>query len=1013
MRGVTCPKCGTLNATGRFSCVKCYAPLASPTEQARAEEARAQKRRAARPPSVPLWPGRASLTSVSPYEGCAAVAAVVALAAGLTRVGGNAVWVYFAATALTALGLAYVIRCGSLDLSVGAVVALGGLVGIALADYGAAPALLAALFLGGLVGALNARLVRLKGIPPALATLCTAGVVSALILAYVPDAALVEVLGGYGTLATGRTAGIPIPVLLVLLAVVVGQYALRRLETAGGPAEAGPDTPQAAAAHVFSGAHAAAAGALLAAIEIRPAELLQSAWLLLPFAALCVGGAILAQRRAPLLCAVAGGALVALPTCGVEQSGLPVLTFLVAGVALVAGALLDPWKQHSWSALTGHLKAHGTVAAGSLCCSLVVAGAGWGVVVNALHRVPPQSAMILKAVGAVSVMQAGGTTWTAAAPRTILKGGSRVQTGPESAALVVTSQGSVVKLDPGADLTFEVIDSLEEQSRTTHLQLAAGRVWSLVKKSANEKTKFTLETPTVVAAVRGTAFSMVVSRRQHYVSCADGFVEVKAEGRTVVLKTGTETEVAPEKPPAPPRPMSTAERSGWARERPLLEQPLERKLWDYGKHGGGFLADDFGGPSLSPVLWRLRVDPDGSEVHQRNRHLEIVGDVSGGRLPTYSQGVISQSFTSRTCEAAVDVQVREGQATAVLRLADERGSPEGVGIAVHPTQGIRLEGAGRSGGATVAAKGFQTDYAHLVLRYEPGIGQVTGFCDGDPLGSVEARLGDSLHFELVCEGRRATSPTPAAVWFADFTSDVAVPAGQALRTTVAGLGPRDKPAEQSTLMLLESLGEAAVLTEVSVTYPRVRSIAKTRLFSQGSQEQRMRLSRNTGAWFLEAKGGHPADGDYLFRFVVKGEGQRLTKVMHLRETVRTQGVPPLTEKLDAETLTVRWQLPQGVGSDWIELFEAGTDHSVRMRSQPSSPGAIGVPRATLQGWRSAMAIVFAHMGAPGSEQQVEEWTKACESLRPNLRPGLEAWIEVSSPLGTDELLLRCGQQWKL
>ena len=232
MRGVTCSKCGTLNATGRFSCVKCYAPLASPAEQARAEEARAQKRRAARPPSVPLWPSRASLTSVSPYEGIAALGAIAALAVALARAGGSAVWVYFAATALAALGLAYVVRCGSLDLSVGAVVALGGLVGIALADYGAAPALLAALVVGGLVGALNARLVRLKGIPPALATLCTAGVVSALILAYVPDAALVEVLGGYGALATGRAAGLPIRLLLDVLAVVIGQYALRRLETA-------------------------------------------------------------------------------------------------------------------------------------------------------------------------------------------------------------------------------------------------------------------------------------------------------------------------------------------------------------------------------------------------------------------------------------------------------------------------------------------------------------------------------------------------------------------------------------------------------------------------------------------------------------------------------------------------------------------------------------------------------------------------------------------------------------
>lgn len=1016
MSGVQCPKCGTMNPVGRFSCAKCYAPLATPTDQARAEQARRERRRRERRPGVALWPSRQDLNTVSPYDlvalAGALVVAVLILVHGLPL----RLLVYFAAGAVSAAGLAAVVRHGGLDFSLGALMALGALIGVTLADYGAGPAVLAALLVGGALGWVNGLLIRLKDLPSALSTSGTAAVVAALMLAYIPDLKLVQDLGGYEGLATARFAGLPAPVWVLGIVLLVDQYLFRRLEGLKREGGGREDHQPAVAAHLTAGAHATLAGTLLGAANVQPGQLLTSAWHLLPFAALCVGGALFRRGRAPLTAAVAGAVFVAVPIWHVADSGLPVLTFLVAGVALVAGSVLDVWKEPSGSKLRARLRGDAASAFGMIVVAALVVGGGWGVVTDALHRVPPQTAMLLKSVGKVTVMGAGSATWTAAKPRQLLRRGARLRTGAESAALIMTAKGSRIKIDPGADVAFETIDTMQGEVRATHLRLSAGRVWSLVKHAANEKTKFDIETPTTVAAVRGTAFSLVAGRRRDYISCADGFVEVRAEGRTVILRTGTETEVEPNQPPAPPRAMSTAERNGWARERPLLERPLQSKLWDYSHRRGNALADTFAGAAIDPVLWRIRADDDGPPVTLRNGHVQLQGEVKRALTPTFSYGLITQSFTNRTCEAAVDVQIREGVGAGVLRLADERGSQEGVAIVIHPTKGISLQGPeGRKAGVGMAAQGYQSDYLHLVLRYEPGIRTVTGFCNGTPLGSLEQKLGNSLHYELLVEGRRRTRPQRVAVWFDNFSTDVALPPEESLRMTVAALGSPNKPAEQASLLVLQPLLQPHALTGVSVTHPQRRYIPKTRLFAQGAERDKMHFDKRIQAWVVHTTGTRPADGDYIFQFGIRGTAQHATKWMHLRETERPPSLPPLVERLTPTVLEIRWDPPQAAGADWVEVYDLKGKRSRWYVEQANSPtpNALSIPRGDLAGWHTVLAVVFARLGPTPAALPVGEWSAACASLRPYLRPGMDAWLTTSSPHGTDEFILRCGRTWKL
>src|ERR687890_342776 len=74
---------------------------------------------------------------------------------------------------LVALGMTFVIMTGGIDLSVGSVVALGGVVAIKVGEHGLLPGLLAGIAAGAAVGALNGFLITRLRLQPFIVTLAT------------------------------------------------------------------------------------------------------------------------------------------------------------------------------------------------------------------------------------------------------------------------------------------------------------------------------------------------------------------------------------------------------------------------------------------------------------------------------------------------------------------------------------------------------------------------------------------------------------------------------------------------------------------------------------------------------------------------------------------------------------------------------------------------------------------------------------------------------------------------
>jgi ribose transport system permease protein len=133
-------------------------------------------------------------------------------------------------TGIVAVGMSFVIITGGIDISVGATVALSGVV-VALAlqsGMDIAPAIALALFAGSLAGAFNGVLIAYIRITPFVATLGTLSALRGLTLIIVDGQAVWGLPEPFIEIGTGYILGIPIPVIIALGIGLGGHILLRR-----------------------------------------------------------------------------------------------------------------------------------------------------------------------------------------------------------------------------------------------------------------------------------------------------------------------------------------------------------------------------------------------------------------------------------------------------------------------------------------------------------------------------------------------------------------------------------------------------------------------------------------------------------------------------------------------------------------------------------------------------------------------------------------------------------------
>jgi ribose transport system permease protein len=230
---------------------------------------------------------------------------------------------------LVALGMTFVILTGGIDLSVGSLVAVAGVVAAGLADRGVSFALLAGVGVATALGLANGLVIARARIQPFIVTLAMMIAARGLALVYTGEKTLSVPAGAltFRELGRGRVDlgvfSIPYPVLILLVAYVLGWLVLNYTRF-GRHTYALGDSEEAArlmglnvgrvtvGVYTLSGALAGLAGVLLASRLGTGQPVAAVGWELDAIAAVVVGGTLLTGGQGGVGATLVGMLLLAL-----------------------------------------------------------------------------------------------------------------------------------------------------------------------------------------------------------------------------------------------------------------------------------------------------------------------------------------------------------------------------------------------------------------------------------------------------------------------------------------------------------------------------------------------------------------------------------------------------------------------------------------------------------------------------------------------------------------------------
>ncbi len=150
----------------------------------------------------------------------------------------------------------------------------------------------------------------------------------------------------------------------------------------------------------------------------------------------------------------------------------------------------------------------------------------------ALAQPAAEVAVVLKAKGKVEVLRAQNRAAESARQGTRLHSGNQLRTGEESlAALVFTDDKSILKVRSNSKVAIK--GAREDNSVVKSIALEFGQLWAKVTKST---TPFRIQTPSGVAAVKGTNFYCLMDENgKMIIICLEGAVELaNALGKVLV-----------------------------------------------------------------------------------------------------------------------------------------------------------------------------------------------------------------------------------------------------------------------------------------------------------------------------------------------------------------------------------------------------------------------------------------------------------------------------------------------
>ena len=257
--------------------------------------------------------------------------------------------------AIVAIGMTFVIVSSGIDLSVGSLVAVAGVVlaGALKAGWSIPIAIAAGLAIGAATGLLNGIVIAFGRLPSFIMTLGMMSVARGAALLMTDGRPISGFDAAFRSIATGRLVGVPAPIVLTLVLYAIAHFVLSRTRFGryvygiGGNEEATRLSGVNVRFHktmvyVVSGVMSAIAAVLLTARLNSAQPIAGIMYELDAIAAVVIGGTSLSGGEGHL-----GGTLIGALTMGVLRNGLNLLGVssflqqLVIGVVIIVAVLVD------------------------------------------------------------------------------------------------------------------------------------------------------------------------------------------------------------------------------------------------------------------------------------------------------------------------------------------------------------------------------------------------------------------------------------------------------------------------------------------------------------------------------------------------------------------------------------------------------------------------------------------------------------------------------------------------
>lgn len=263
---------------------------------------------------------------------------------------------------IIAIGMTFVIATGGIDLSVGAIVALVGVISTSLVVEGSGTPLivsvLAGVGVGLLCGMFSGLFIAKLGVPEFIATLATMTIARGLCYVYTDGRPITGFREDYKVIGGGSVGIVPIPVLIFLIIIVIGIVMLnfskfgRQVLAVGGNEKAAIVSGINAArikfiCYALSGVASAIAGIVLSSRTQTGQPAAGDGNELDAITAVVIGGASLSGGSGSII-----GTVVGMLIIGVMTNGLDLLNVssyyqqVIKGIIILIAVLSDRLKTH-------------------------------------------------------------------------------------------------------------------------------------------------------------------------------------------------------------------------------------------------------------------------------------------------------------------------------------------------------------------------------------------------------------------------------------------------------------------------------------------------------------------------------------------------------------------------------------------------------------------------------------------------------------------------------------------